>query len=728
MRARTLTEAIERLDAAPEMSSEAIAIVKTVALLNWLADGGALAATEPNILFALRGGEFTDRQLRDGLLWLRSQSLLVFRRFNGAYAVWQGSDVDIDAQLELAQQRLAGLFSLAQVVHEYLPPQPVVARRHSDQKGTVRYFELRYVDALNRDHVDLAHSAGNSGVVLLCLAANNTEAQKFDEWAQGPGIAQRRAVIVGIVKRTARLSELLYELRCLHWVKEHTPELRDDQVAHREIRIRLSALQTAVHNELDTTLRLHRLTEAEGCRWFWQGCAIDSASMRSLSYLLSLVSDELYASSPTIRNELINRRQLSSQAAAARRNLIDGMLLRAGQKQLGIEGFPPERSMYESLLRASGLHREVAPGRWEFGPPTDPDLLHLQPVWQQVSDAIFTMPPTLRSVREIFAQLAAAPYGITDGVAPVLLCTFLLTHQDETTLYREGTLLPEPGIADWEVLLRRPELFAVAGCRIVGPRLAVIQRLATGLQTQPAAMAVVRELIRRLKTLPEHAWRTQRLSATTLAARRVIEVARSPESLLFYELPSALGVPGFAEADKADKEQIEEFFDKLNQMLQELTAATPRLITAARDQFLLACGLPAGDEGWQQFLELATDMAPHVSQPSLSPLLRRAKETPEPKAALESTLAYVANRPPRLWTDGDTERFTIQAGALGDLFRAERNGHAPDADLTSAQMEQSQRIAANLRRGLPDPTEADPRVLRAALRTLLRELDAHIPA
>ncbi len=161
-------------------------------------------------------------------------------------------------------------------------------------------------------------------------------------------------------------------------------------------------------------------------------------------------------------------------------------------------------------------------------------------------------------------------------------------------------------------------------------------------------------------------------------------------------------------------------------MLQELTAATPQLITAARDQFLLACGLPAGDEGWQQFLELATEMAPHVSQPSLSPLLRRAKETLEPKAALESTLAYVANRPPRLWTDGDTERFTIQAGALGDLFRAERNGHTPDADLTAAQLEQSQRIAANLRRGLPDPTEADPRVLRAALRTLLRELDAHI--
>lgn len=726
MRARTLTEALERLDGTPEMSSEAIAIVKTVALLNWLADGGAVAATESNILFALCGGEFTDQQLHTGLLWLRSQSLLVFRRFNGTYAVWQGSDVDIEAQIEMAQQRLAGIFSLAEVVQAHLPPQPVVARRHSDKTGTVRYFELRYVDALNREQVSLTHSAGSSGVVLLCLAANDNEAKMFVEWAQQAAVAKLRTVVVGVVARTARLSELLYELRCLHWVKEHTAELRDDLVARREIRIRLGALQTAVQNELDTTLRLHRLTEAKGCSWFWHGHPMDSVAVRSLSYLLSEVSDQLYDASPNIRNELINRRQLSSQAAAARRNLIEAMLTRASQERLGIEGFPPERSMYESVLKASGLHRQTTSGAWGFGPPLDADPLHLRPAWEQLCISIFTMPPTVVAVSDLFAQLGAAPFGITDGVAPVLLCVFMLTYQDEMTLYREGTLLPDPAIADWEVLLRRPELFAVAGCRIVGPRLAVLQRLADGLQTQSAAMAVVRELIRRLKTLPEHAWRTQRLAPETLAARRAIEMARLPESLLFYELPTALGMPAFVEDDNANSTHIATFFERLNAALQELATATPQMIMAARNQLLLACGLPASDEGWQHFLELAKEMAPYVTQPSLSPLLRRAQEAQAPKMALESTLAYVANRAPRLWTDGDIERFTAQAGALGELFRAERNGHAPDAELTATQREQSRRLAGELRRSLPAPTEADPHVLRAALRTLLRELDAPV--
>jgi hypothetical protein len=187
-----------------------------------------------------------------------------------------------------------------------------------------------------------------------------------------------------------------------------------------------------------------------------------------------------------------------------------------------------------------------------------------------------------------------------------------------------------------------------------------------------------------------------------------------------------LDVAPFSEDGDSDPAHVAVFFDRLNVALQELAAATPKLITSARDQLLAACGLPTGDEGWQRFMEAATEMAPYVTQPSLSPLLRRAKEAQTPRLALESTLAYVANRPPRLWTDGDTDRFNGQAAALGRLFRIERNGHAPELELTPSQLEQSRQLANELRRRLPTPEQIDPQVLRAALRALLQELDAPV--
>lgn len=723
LRARPLTEALDRLETTSELSPAAIGIVKTIALLTWLADSGPFTASEASVLFALSGEEYDEGILRDTLRQLRAQSVIVFRRFNSTYAIWQGSDVDIDAQVAQAEQRLTGVFSLAQAVQTYLQPQPVIARRHSYVTGSTRFFEVRYVDVLTRDHLSLQPAAGACGLVLLCLSSNAVEAASFVKWAQDSALQNRSNVVVGVAQRTVRLAELLNELRCLHWVSEHTPELRDDPVSRRELRTRINSLESVIKHELENTLSLHRLVDAAGCRWIWRGDEIADGTWRSLSQMLSHVADVIYTASPCVRNELINRRLLSSQGAAARRNLVEAMLTRREQAQLGIEGFPPERSMYESLLQSSGLHTEQAPGVWAFAAPPGQNPVQLAPAWNALATAVFAVPPVLHKVDVLFELLAGAPYGLTDGVLPVMLCAFMSVHQDEVTLYREGTLLPDPGIADWEVLMRRPELFAIAGCRIVGPRLAVVQRLARGLQTQPAAMPIVRELIRRLKSLPDHAWRTQRLTQATLDARRTIETARSPESLLFHDLPAVFGLPPFAEDVEGDADQVALFFARLNATLQELNDATPKLIAQARDTLLAALGLPVAEEGWRQFRRMAAELAPRVQQPTLAPLLRRTQEAADERQALESALAYIANRPPKSWTDGDTDRFGAQAQGIGDLWRNAQGEEVLESILTEQQREQSQRISSEVYRSLRNAIEHDPAVVKAALRRLLKDLE-----
>lgn len=725
LRARPLTEALERIESEPNLSSLAVELLKTIGILSWLAESGPFQASVEKLLFAVRGLDRPDSEIRDTLQKLQRQSTIVFRRFNQTYAIWQGSDVDLDERVEEARQRQLAAFSPAQAVQQYLPPQPIVARRHSYETGTTRFFEVRYVDMLSRDQLALTTNNGASGLVLLCLSASPTEVEAFTALAQAIQFQDRPELIFGVMERTPRLAELLKDMRCLHWVRDNTPELRDDPVARRELRTRLNELETMLRNELDLTLRFHRSTATSGCRWYHCGTAVNDLAQRGLAHLLSKVCDQVFAASPIIRNEILNRQQVSSQGAAARRNLIEAMVLQAEKPGLGIEGFPPERSMYESLLKTGGLHRQENEGQWRLCPPPTEDTLRLASVWQAIHAYVFALPPQPRSVQNLYTLLSRPPYGLTEGVLPVLLCAFLRVYRDEATLYNEGSLLPEPAIADWEVLLRRPELFAVAGCRIVGPRLMVIQRLARGLQTTPAAMPVVRELIRRLRSLPEHAWRTQRLSVTTLAARRAIEQARSPEQLLFQELPLIFELAPFAETDEVDQTQVERFFACLNTTLQELNNVMPRLLTEAQNQLLTACGLPSGEAGWQQFMELALELAPKVQQQNLAPLLRRTSEAAEPRAALESALAYVANRPPRMWTDGDRERFGQQAQTLGELFRRERQGQAADVGLTATQRQRSRQVAIEIRGHLEKLNGEDPLIVRAALQALLHEYQQH---
>src|SRR5271157_1952537 len=100
------------------------------------------------------------------------------------------------------------------------------------------------------------------------------------------------------------------------------------------------------------------------------------------------------------------------------------------------------------------------------------------------------------------------------------------------------------------------------------------------------------------------------------------------------------------------------------------------------------------------FQTLAGEMLPYAANPALLPLLRRAAETPDTRAAQESVLALIANRPLRTWTDLDTDRFSAQAQYLGELFRVERNGNAPDAELSPEKRQRSLEIVSDLRHHL----------------------------
>jgi len=126
-RARPLTETLARLENTPSIKIEQD-ILKTVGLLNWLGEISPLQARESMILSAL-APTYKEEELQSALKSLQRRSLIVYRRFNETYAIWQGSDVDIEERLQAARTALATAISVAEVLQSYLPPRPLVAYR-----------------------------------------------------------------------------------------------------------------------------------------------------------------------------------------------------------------------------------------------------------------------------------------------------------------------------------------------------------------------------------------------------------------------------------------------------------------------------------------------------------------------------------------------------------------------------------------------------------------------
>ena len=247
-RTRTITETLERLNNANGLTGLEVDLLKTVGMLNWLGEVSPLQAKRASLISALESPNVSSDAIDLALNTLQSRSQIVYRRFNQTYVIWQGSDVDIEERLQEAERQISGAFSLAEDLQRYLPPQPIVARRHSYQTGCMRFFQVHYVDTLTKDDLDLQSNQRADGIVLLCLPTSSVEHASFLKWAQSLPYSERPDFVIGIIERTSRLHELLHELRCLHWVKQNTPDLRDDSVARRELQTRISAIEILAQN------------------------------------------------------------------------------------------------------------------------------------------------------------------------------------------------------------------------------------------------------------------------------------------------------------------------------------------------------------------------------------------------------------------------------------------------------------------------------------------------
>lgn len=709
---RMWADAAETVEHATHLSGTACRTLKCIALLGMLREP-QLAASEEALKLALSGADGEVADTAGALTELRGRRLVAFSRAKSAYRVWESGDVDVEAELLSARAGL-GAGTTLHTARTLCPPAQLIARRHSYQTGTLRVADVRPcgADGLEAE----IQAAGGALTVLLCLAATAEDVAIAESSAESHG---KPNILFGIASETEVLREAASDIAAADIVEHNTPALQADRAGRRELALRRAEAEATFRAEWDRVFS----PGPHGAAWLWRGRPKEIEGPRDFAACLSEMADSSYRHAPRLRNELINRRSLSSAAAKARRNLIEAMLTHAAEDRLGITGYPPELSMYECVLRATGLHRELSPGQWGFVEPSAEDPARLRPCWEALTKRVFAEPPQPRPVTDLFARLSNRSYGITEGVLPVLLCAFMLAHWDEVTLYREGTFVAEPGIADFEVLMRRPEFFAVAGCRVRGGRAAVVNRLARGLKVAPHAVPVVRALIGMAKTLPDHAWRTRRLAERPLAMRDAIANARSPERLLFHDLPQAAGAAPFTERAAA-KDDVERFFAALNRALRALAKLTPDMIARSRDSLLGACRLPTGAAGWRTFRERASQMDGGVTEAGLAPVIHRAAMAGDDASTLESVLALIAGRPPRSWSDADADNFAGQARLFGELYRRYTS---PDQDgtrfslsaddLSPDDMRLSRRLAKQLEPLLKRQLPADlkPRVLEVAL-------------
>ena len=611
----------------------------------------------------------SDNSLRQALGQLDSWSFTLFKKFLDSYAIYAGSDFDID---EAVTTELADVDSVDFAVLKTIASlQPVLAKRHYHEAGALRWFEVNLAPL--RDIVDLvARYQPADGTVGQFLLAVPTEGENEDTAARQCRDAAYRSdnwdIVVGLSKRSWAIIALARELVALEMVRNDRPELAGDAVARREVTARLAALQGQLESELHKAF--------DGAQWFRKHHLPRTYRHADLNSLASELADGRFQECPKLHNELLNRQKPSSNAVAAQNALLRRMVLNEGEARLGIEGYPAEGGLFASVLEATGLYAQSASG-WRFTSPPHDDPCHLTPIWEAASEYIQRNSNRTINVSEIYDLWREQPFGVKDGLMTVMAVAFILSQRNSLAVYREGMFRARFDDVDVQYLakdaatiqLRWMDLSEVSRCLLSGMAEIVraLDRKNSLVHLEP--IDVARGLVGIFERLPLWTRRTMRLSANALRVRDLFKRARDPNKFLFDDIPAVAG----SDFDRRTDKDLQRVITGLREGLEELMEAYPSMLQRLRDILLAELQVPnLAPMCLAELRDRAANIRQLAGDFRVEALAGRLSQFDGSDESFEGIASLAANKPPRTWVDPDLDRAMVGIADMAQKFlRAE---------------------------------------------------------
>jgi hypothetical protein len=668
-------------------------ILKTVGMLNLVDASGALRASMDTILFACSDpralNEEAGRQrLADQIASLCERGFLVYRQFSDEYRVWRGSDVDLTGHIEQLVS-MCDDHAAVNVISDYLPT-AVVAGKHSQRTGMLRHFITKA-------------TAGGTSTATGPTAADPADGLllfHFGEPASIPEVRTDRPVLAGTA---IKAQKVLNTARHLHALRELPTVVELDAVASAEVNERIAQASAELATRVteaflprDWTATWSLLPSIAGTAAWTDG--VQTFKRKSLAALVSDACEEVFPSAPHIRNEMLGRHKLSSQAAKARRELMLAMINSASQQYLGIQGYGPERAMYSGVLEYLNLHRptdrrsddhsELLP--FGFFEPEKGNSLY--PAWQAMQERMKAATTQPVRLDVIYNLLEAPPFGVRPGVIPIIMLTALIIGSQEIALFEEGTYQTRLTEAVAERMIKNPDRFAVKSMGLqAGPRKAAVNEIAHELgaripATPPtnvrnvAPLAITRQLLDHARTLSGYADHTKQLPERARAVRQVLKTAREPDTLLFTDLPSALGLAPIPSEGDVDETAARRYAESLNKALADITGADRRLrvqvIKAIATAFHMPANLPKLRKQLAAYTRQLADV--NLVEARLRGVILLAQDAQlSDEEWLDPFVVRIAGRGLTDWRDGDLDSFTTEVRSVARAIERLANLHQP---------------------------------------------------
>ena len=569
---RRSIERIEGLFKDYTTQKQAEDILKLIGLLNVFATGSAKLDPSfyKNYSKLCLGINNADTIIEE----LEKKKIIRYVNHSLKYILFEGTDLDIEIAIDDAGRLVEKVSNVVASLNQHFEFPFISAKNAYYKKGTPRFFQFKLtekpLDAIPEREID--------GFVNLKFTEEANANKKIQDFSAH----STEAILFGYYKNTADIKNILFDIQKVSKVIENNLE---DKVAKRELDSILSHYIQLLNHHVSGNM----YSDSGNIIWYFRGEKLKISDRQTFNQTLSEICDKVYSGTPVFKNELVNKTKFSGQVAVARKKLIDRLMFNLDEQNIGFQvtEFPPEKSIYLTLLRETGLHK-IKSGVGILSKPKDSSYDDL---WNAGINFLNSSKGKERNLSDFISILSQKPFKLKQGFLDYWVPIFLLAKSDEFALFDGNNYIPELNSDILDLVNKRPSLFNIKAFDVVGVKLDLFNRYRVFLNqsenqkpNNKIFIQTIKPFLVFYKDLPDYAKKSNRLKAKTLALRKVIASAKDPEKAFFEDFPIALG---YSNQDiQENSKEVESFIKQLQGSIREMRGCYDELIDRFEKYFI----------------------------------------------------------------------------------------------------------------------------------------------
>ncbi len=410
-------------------------IIKSIALLQIGRETSAVKLAKKKLIDSVcLGTSRSVKQTREAIENLIKIGLIFHIKQIDDIRFWHGTDHDISSAIAEEVDKYSSHFNLIKSLEGLHPPEPQFSAQYNFENAITRYALPKYANCANLQDIRWVNQQAEihkdeDAVMFLLL---DSDIQSLDLETIPKEFPSH--FLIAVPHEPLDLAPHVLEIKAIERLQSRSDLVNKDPLFLEALKLHKAVISKFLSTELDQIQN----PDLGQVSWIWKGKIYRFGTENTPDDVLSDVFRIRYPSTPIIRNEQVVRRIASGSTLSAVKRCCLAILEHSGQPELGYHGSTSaDASLFRTVFARTGLYVSTEQGgKWVTPDEVKED--NLRRVWNEISQFFTQKKKHPVFFAELVQTLKNPPYGIRQGLYPLLIASGLRAFGQSIAIYRKN--------------------------------------------------------------------------------------------------------------------------------------------------------------------------------------------------------------------------------------------------------------------------------------------------